>query len=429
MQSRQAFILLTTTLLLTALLAGLSQVLPRQQPVLPTAQLENVRDYLSAITPGGPDYAIDGGRLFVGHPGYWAEIPLPEEVIAGAVDVRIAPAVEGALIHEVIYIGAANELAIYRTEDRGDNWLRGQLTHDLVHKGVVGGVTDLAVDPIQRLVYAGTDTAGLFRVRDGVETMKSSAQLLLEHPVLQVVTDRQGSGMTFVRTEWELYRGADFGLQWAMVDTLNSVPTAMALATSLPVALYVGTADQGVLRSEDGVTWTQLNIGLVPLASGSPEEPLYVDALAVDPIEPAALYVAVSRRVGTHYVRYAPDQLAYTRDGGATWSAFAQPKLLGRVTDLLPVSGNAAAVYLLTTTNRTPQALGDAPSGAVPVLVNQPQPAPTNSGGVTLAWIAAGLAALALAFALTTDVLTQPEVPLSGPTTLEPRPVRRDRWG
>jgi hypothetical protein len=255
--------------------------------------------------------------------------------------------------------------------------------------------------------------------------MKSSAQLLLEHPVLQVVTDRLGSGMVFVRTEWELYRGADFGLQWAMVDTLNSMPTAMALASSLPVALYVGTADQGVLRSDDGVTWTQLNMGLTPLSSGS----LYVDALAVDPIEPATLYVAVSRRVGTHYVRYAPDQLAYTRDGGATWSAFAQPKLLGRVTDLLPVSGNEAAVYLLTTVNRTPQALGDAPTGAVPVLVSQPQPASTNSGGVTLAWIAAGLAALALAFALTTDLLTQPEVPLSGPAPLEPRPVRRGRWG
>jgi hypothetical protein len=47
---------------------------------------------------------------------------------------------------------------------------------------------------------------------------------------------------------------------------------------------------------------------------------------------------------------------------------------------------------------------------------------------VTLAWIAAVLAALALAFALMTDVLTQPEVPLSGPATLEPRPVRRARW-
>jgi hypothetical protein len=424
MQSRQAYILFTTILLLCALLAVLSQVLPRKQTALPVLQLENVRDYVSAITPGGPNYAIDGGRLFVGHPGYWVEIPLPEEVIAAAVDVRVAEAGDGGLDHEVIYIGAANELAVYRSDDRGENWLRGQLTHDLVHKGVVGGVTDLALDPVQRLLYVGTDTAGMFRVRDGVEVMKSTAQLLLDDPVRQVVTDRQGSGMTFVRTDWALYRGTDFGLQWAMVETLSSPPTAMALASSSPVALYLGTADRGVLRSVDGIVWTQLNIGLI----STPNEPLYVDAIAVDPLQPATAYVAVSRQVNTQYVRYAPGKLAYTRDGGASWYHFEQPKLSGRVTDLLPVSGYGAAAYFLTTANRTPQALGDAPLAALPAVVDRPQPRNANVGGLTLAWVAAVLAALALAFALLTDVLKQPEVPLSGTATLEPRPVRRNRW-
>jgi hypothetical protein len=424
MQSRQAFILLVTILLICALLAGFSQVLPRKQASLPVAQLENVRDYVSAVVPGGPDYAIDGGRLFVGHPGYWVEVPLPENVIAGAVDVRVLPAENGGLSHETIYIGAANELAIYRTEDRGDDWLRGQLTHNVVHKGLVGGVTDLAVDPVQRLLYAGTDTAGLFRVRDGAETMNSTAQLLLDDPVLQVVTDRQGSGVTYVRTEWAVYRGLDFGLQWAMVDTLNSVPTALALAASQPVAIYLGTADRGVLQSVDGVTWTPLNIGLAT----TPAERLYVDALAADPLQPETVYVAVSREVSTEYVRYAPDRLAYTRDGGASWFAFAQPKLSGRVTDLMPVSGYGAATYLLTTTNRTPQALGDAPVAAVPAAVSQPQPARSNSGGLTLAWLVAGLAGVALGFALLVDLLTQPEAPLSGSPSLQPRPVRRNRW-
>src|SRR5690606_23248954 len=152
----------------------------------------------------------------------WAEIALPEGVIAGAVDVRIDRGDNGSLQDEVIYIGAANELAVYRSNDRGEKWLRGPLTHELVHKGLVGGGTDLAIDPVQRLIYAGTDTAGLFRLRDGVETMHSSAQLLLDNPVRQVVTDRQGSGMTFVRTDWTVYRGLDFGLQWAMIETLGS---------------------------------------------------------------------------------------------------------------------------------------------------------------------------------------------------------------
>jgi hypothetical protein len=216
----------------------------------------------------------------------------------------------------------------------------------------------------------------------------------------------------------------DYGLQWTKVETLSSMPTAMAMAQSQPVAIYVGTADRGVLRSVDGERWTPLNIGLI----STPSETLYVDALAIDPLQPATAYVAVSREVSTQYVRYTPDRLAYTRDGGASWFLFEQPKLSGRVTDLMPVSGYGAATYLLTTTNRTPQALGDAPLGKVPAVVNSPQPFHANRGGLTLAWIAAALAALALAFALITDVLKQPEVPLSGSVTLEPRPVRRHPW-
>jgi hypothetical protein len=424
MQSRQSFIFCVTILLLCALLALFSQVMPRERPALPVLQLENVRDYVSAVVAGGPDYAIDGGRLFVGHPGYWVEIPLPEEVIAGAVDVRVESGDDGRLVDEVIYIGAANDLALYRTEDRGENWLAGELRHSLVHKGVVGGITDLAVDPVQRLIYAGTDTAGLFRVRDGVETMHSSAQLLLDQPVRQVVTDRGGSGMTFVRTEWAVYRGLDFGLQWARVDTLGSTPTALALAATEPAGVYLGTASRGVLYSNDGENWTQISLD----SMASPDEALFVDALAVDPLQPMTVYVAVSRELSTQYVRYSPDRLAYSRDGGVKWYLFAQPKLSGRVTDLMPVSGYGAATYLLTTTNRTPQAIGDAPLGTVPVVVDRPQAAPANGNSITLAWIVAALAAVALAFALATDVLMRPEVPLSGPAVLEPRPVRRNDW-
>lgn len=424
MQSRQAFILLTTIFLLLALLAGFGQVLPHQETSLPIAQLENMRDHIPALIPSGPEYAVDGGRLYVGHPGHWQEIPLPDDVIASAVDVRIAPALETGLSHEVIYVGAANQLAVYRTENRGETWLHGQLTHNLVHQGLVGGVTDLAVDPVQRLIYVGTDTAGLFRVRDGAETMKSSAQLLLDDPVVQVVTDRQGSGMTFVRTEWTLYQGLDYGLQWLAVDSLQSVPTAMALVGTQPPALWVGTADRGVLRSEDGATWRELNSGL----RSTPALSLRVNALAVDPLDPSVAYVAASYLTGTHFARHTNDRLAHTRDGGESWVQFDQTEIAARITDLLPVSGYPEAVYALTIASRTPQAIGNAP--IVDPLAESPAPASQERAvsGTRLAWIAAGLAALALAFALVTDVLTRPEIPLSGPNGLEPRPARRSWW-
>jgi hypothetical protein len=421
MQSRHAFILLVTLILITAWLAAFSQVFPRKEASPPIPQLENVRDYVSAVIPGGADYAVDGGRLYVGHPGYWVEIPLPVDVIAGAVDVSVTPATDGGLINEIIYVGAANHLTVYRTEDRGEHWLDGVLTHSLVHKGLVGGITDLAVDPIQRLIYAGTDTAGLFRMRDAGETMKSTAQLLLDEPVVQVVTDRNGSGMTYVRTQWELYRGTDFGLQWHLVDLLRSLPTTMAIAGTQPPSLFLGTSNRGLLRTEDGLIWRPVNNGL-PM---TPSLPVSIDAVAVDPIQPRTAYVAVSHLIGNRYTRYAATQLSYTRDGGRNWLRFDHPRLAERVSELLPVSGYSAATYLLTASSRTPQVVGNAPTGAVPALVSSPQP---ETGTRGMAWIAAGLAALALAFALVTDVLSKPEVPLSRPGTLQPRPVRRNRW-
>jgi hypothetical protein len=159
----------------------------------------------------------------------------------------------------------------------------------------------------------------------------------------------------------------------------------------------------------------------------TPSLPIYVDAVAVDPIQPANAYVAVSNLAGNRYPRYTAPQLAYTRNGGVTWDRFEQAEFYARVTELLPVSGYSAAVYVMTDASRTPQAVGDAPSGAVPALVQKNQPA-ANGSGMGLAWIAAGLAALALVFALVTDVLTRPEIPLSGSNGFEPRPARRNRW-
>ena len=95
---------------------------------------------------------------------------------------------------------------------------------------------------------------------------------------------------------------------------------------------------------------------------------------------------------------------------------------------LLPVSGETGAVYALTNESRTPLALGNAPAVPADVAlaqapavsveavdaVSQPgapvveaQPAFSLSAinwGELAAWVIAGLAALALGFALVTDV-------------------------
>ncbi len=405
MHVRQLLLILITLALVVTVGYAVQQGRVQTAPIgPPQAQLENVRDYAAGVWAGAPDYAIDGGLLYVGNPGYWQSLPLPEGVIASAIDVVATEASDGRLPRAIVYVGAANELAIYRSDDQGLNWLRGQLTHDVVHGNLVGGVTDLAVDPIQRLVYVGTDTAGLFRVRDTGAQLMSTAHLLLSEPVRQVVTDRTGSGLAFMRTEWALYRARDFGLKWEQVDNFQSLPTALAMSYDPAPVVFVGTVDRGLLRSHDGRAWVTANRGL-PV---TPAARLYIDALTVDPLQPAVIYVAVSQLAGDSHVRRAASRVAQSRDGGVTWVDLDATSLNARVTDLLPVSGAVRGVYALTLRSRTPQPLGNAPviHARADVQAAPPPAAPVRS---RLAWLVAGLAGVALLFALAVDLATRPQ--------------------
>lgn len=405
MQSRHLFMVFVTIVLIAAVLGGLRHPQP-VNPTVPPVQttLENVRDYAAAVRPGAPAYVIDGGRLFVGQPGYWAEVALPDGVIAGAVALVPAPANS---MMDVVYVGAANELAVYRSVDQGRHWLRTRLTHEVVHGDLAGGVTDMAVDPVQRLIFVGTDTAGLFRLRDADIQLEVSAQLLLKEPVLQVVTDLRGRGMVLVRTRWHLYRALDYGLTWMRVDTLNSLPATIAVTgpagDAEPPIMLVGTVDRGVVQSEDGVTWQPANRGLTPDTAAR----TYVDALVTDPLQPEVVYVATSQLTGPTFVHHTPDRLAYSVDGGANWALLARDVLPSRAAELLPLSGHRGGVYVLTLTNRTPMAVGNVPAmAAVAEEATAPLAAQTVPGrSAWLAWLVAGLAALALTFALMVDLL------------------------
>jgi photosystem II stability/assembly factor-like uncharacterized protein len=401
MHLRQHFILWISVALVAtvgnALLQSRQPTAPLGQP---QAQLENVRDYVAATAAGAPDYAIDGGLLYRGNPGYWQPLPLPTGIVAGALDVV---AQTDAPAQAILYVGAANALALYRSEDGGQHWQRGQLTDDRVHGALVGGVTEVAVDPTQQLIYVGTDTAGLFRMRDTGTRLVSTAQLLLSEPVRQIVTDRRGSGLTLMRTDAALYRARDFGLAWEQVDNFQSIPTALALGYDPAPWLYVGTTERGLLRSADGLAWESINrgLGMAPAAS------LTVDALTVDPVQPHVLTVALHHTPGDPLLP-ASSRVAQSRDGGATWRELDAAALDGRVTELLPVSGATRGVYALTQRSRTPQPLGNAPViGARAHVETRPPTTPALRG--LLAWLLAGLAALALIFAVAVDFATRPQ--------------------
>ena len=344
---RPISIIAISIILIGALFVGIVDALSPQTVGEAKASLDKVRAYAPALSTEQTNYAVDGGDLFAGAPGNWTQIDTPKNVIVNAVAIDPQRT-------NTIYIGAANELAVYRSSDSGRNWLRIPLTDGLTG-AQVGGVTDIAIDGVQRLLYVGTDNAGLSRLRDVGSGVNLTGQLRLEEPVVEVAADSSGAGLAFVRTESKLYRAEDSGLRWVEVDNLMSVPTSVVVADTTPVTAYVGTADRGLLRSNDGLTWSLTNNGL----GLNPGMRLSIDALALDPAQPEVLYVAASYLFGSTTVHRAPTGISMSTDGASSWSLLSEPTGVA-VAELLPMTGEAGSAFALMVNSRTPVALGGA---------------------------------------------------------------------
>ena len=414
MKVRHAIFLTITLILLGAVSASLVQTFGYDGSDSPSvSSLANTRDFFPATSANGVSYAVDGGHLFASDSSGWRKLSTPDSVIVSAVAVA-----DGG--PSVIYIGAANQMAIYRSDNAGRSWLRIPLDDYYV-----GGVTDIAVDSMQHLVYVGTDTAGLFRLRDVGSSMILSGQLLLEAPVRQVVADSTGAGMAFARTDVALYRAENYGLTWYTVDTLLASPTTLALADSRPPLVYVGTIDRGILKSADGLAWAAANSGL----SDAPDSRLQIDVLAADPIQSNVLYAAVSYLYGSTELHRTPSRVVMSTDGGYTWSPLAE-NLNGTVAELLPQSGSTGAVFALTTSNRTLVALGEAVApGTATATVGGAQAITEKPSGLLgwITWIIAGSAALALLVSISMDLGFMRRPKVKARSAVGTLPIRIDR--
>jgi hypothetical protein len=187
-------------------------------------------------------------------------------------------------------------------------------------------------------------------------------------------------------------------LRWFEVTNLGSAPTALEIANTTPATVYVGTVDRGLVKSNDGLNWSTANAGL-GLVPGSR---LQVDALAIDPLQPTVLYVATSYLFGSTTIHQSPVGVALSNDGAASWAPLSAINDV-TVAELLPIAGETGAVYALTATSRTPLALGNATTVEAAALAAVDSSAATSWTDFA-AWFVAGLAALALGFALATDL-------------------------
>ena len=374
-------ILLTgTTLLLLTLVATVGAAGASGPKGVAITGLENVRAYAAAGKVDGRSYAVDGGRLYGGVNGAWQLLPAPHGVIVNAVAVDRVDS-------DIVYIGAANRHSVYVSRNGGKGWKEFSLDSK-----AVGGVSAVAFDAFNRLLYVGTFTDGVYRLRDiGAgpgQGLVASGHLLLEEPVLEIAVDSTGAGLAFVRTTERLYRAEAYGLRWLVVDDLPGAPTAVAVSDASPPKVYVGTAGGGVLVSGDGAAWRAANQGLKKVNDGN----LVINDVAADPAQPEVLYAAIGIS-DLEGLEGLSGRVAVSTDGGSQWEILAALEN-AQVAELLPVTGRSGLVYALTTASRTPVAVGDVP----PLVMQETDGLPgrgLRSPGL-LAWILAGNASAAL---------------------------------
>ncbi len=375
------FLLTGTTLLLLSLAASVGAAASAGQDWIPLTELENVRAYAAAARADGRSYAVDGGRLYAGVGGVWESVAAPSGVIVNAVAVDRSSA-------DTVYIGAANRLSVYVSRNAGQSWVEIPMDSE-----AIGGVTALAFDAANRLLYVGTDADGVFRLRDvgaaGRGDLIASGHLLLDEPVQEIATDSTGAGMAFVRTQEKLYRAEAFGLRWLTVDSLPGPPTAIAVADTSPPTVYAGTADAGIVVSRDGVVWRSLNHGL----GHALNDRLAISDLVVDAAQPDVIYAATGGLSRLDDLHAPPGRVVISTDGGAHWETVAELEA-AQVAELLPVTGRTGRVYALTTASRTPLPVGVESAMDMP---ERAEPLASGLGVATLlAWILAGHASAAL---------------------------------
>jgi photosystem II stability/assembly factor-like uncharacterized protein len=175
-----------------------------------------------------------------------------------------------------------------------------------------GPVLALAAADGAPLLYAGTETAGPLRSRNGGATWMPPAQVPGTFRILELVVDRRNPNVVFAAAQTlseesaGVLRSLDGGVRWQPVNQGLGGDRPLHVADLTvdpfdPQKVYAATQD-GLYQTRDrGASWQQVGL------DGSP-----VLALAVHPFRPGALFAAVFQG--------QERQILASLDGGATWT-------------------------------------------------------------------------------------------------------------
>lgn len=389
MSGSKLFTLILATIFALVLLTGALQAERSSDEIRTT--LHNIQDYVASADRNGIHFAIEDGSLFAGTPNRWRQINVPSGVLVSA----IAADYKDHNSVPVIYVGAVNELALYHSLDFGKKWIHTPLAFNQA-----GGITEITLDATQKILYVGTDTSGIYRLRDAGKEIRISNHILIDQPILEIESDRAGAGIAYARTEWQLYRSDQYGMRWFEIEGMPSAPTALAIANTTPATAYVGTVGHGILKNSGGKNWTPHNQGLQYGAGNR----LQIDALAVDQTDPNVLYASASYLFGSRNTQSQPAGIFMTTDG-TTWETMQTEQAeLEPIVDLFPIHGEVGSVFALSGQSSATEAVAFGLESTTSTAQIDNSITANGWNKHLISWIIAGLAALALLFAILTDI-------------------------
>ena len=283
-------------------------------------------DVVYVGTQDGPYRTTNGGES-------WERLGFPER---GAVVWSLAMHPQNP---KILYAGLA-PVAIYRSDDGGDNWRRLANAKSPGHceMGFPTRVVRIAIDPGRPdEIYAGLEVSGVIHSADGGETWNDlSAPLigLSAAPRLKsrIGSDRDSEGMldshalavtsaspgtAFLAVRMGLFRTDDYGKSWRDIEIGRFSPLTycrdVIVSPHDPKEMYAclspasRSTDGSLYRSADlGQTWQRFDHGVKANAT--------MMSVSVHPADPARVYCA--SRCG---------QVFGTEDRGRSWQEYRLP--------------------------------------------------------------------------------------------------------
>ena len=222
-----------------------------------------------------------------------------------------------------VYAGAVVGSMLFKSSDSGRTWSRRFFGSPAVY------VIAVAVDPVNpNIVYAGTQNEGIFKSTDYGDTW-AAAGSGLSGAITYLTPDPTKSGKLFASTGQSFFLSEDGGQTWANVMTAPA--WTVTIDPSMPSTVYATAKTQGVFRSSDGGhTWQAINNGITNLTMGRSAP------VIIDPTNSLTLYVASEGGGGVFK----------SLDGGNHWFAVNSGLDDLRVSGLAMDPANPAVLYV-----------------------------------------------------------------------------------